>query len=316
MADRIRLGISSCLLGNLVRYDGGHQHDRFLTETLGRYVDYVPVCPEVECGLGIPRETLRLVGSPASPRLMTSRSGIDHTGRMCSWARERLRELAQEDLDGFIFKNGSPSSGMERVKVYSDEGMPRKTGTGIFARAFMDFFPTLPVEEDGRLHDPGLRENFIERIFIHRRWRQLLAGRPGIGNLVAFHTAHKLLILSHSEKIYRDMGRLVARASTLVLEEVLNSYEQLLMAALKLQSTLNKHTNVLMHMLGYFKKQLSADEKAEILEIIERFKMGYLPLIVPVTLINHFVRKYHESYLAGQFYLNPHPLELKLRNHA
>lgn len=316
MADRIRLGISSCLLGNQVRYDGGHQHDRFLTETLGSYVDYVPVCPEVECGLGIPRETLRLVGSPASPRLLTSRSGIDHTERMCSWAGERLKELAQEDLDGFIFKNGSPSSGMERVKVYSGEGMPRKTGTGIFARAFMDFFPALPVEEDGRLHDPGLRENFIERIFVHRRWRQLLAGRPGIGALVAFHTAHKLLILSHSEKIYRDMGRLVAQASSLVLEEVLSTYEILLMAALKLQSTLNKHTNVLMHMLGYFKKQLSADEKAELLEIIERFKMGFLPLIVPVTLINHFVRKYHEEYLAGQFYLNPHPLELKLRNHA
>jgi uncharacterized protein YbgA (DUF1722 family)/uncharacterized protein YbbK (DUF523 family) len=316
MADRIRLGISSCLLGNLVRYDGSHQHDQFLTETLGRYVDYLPVCPEVECGLGIPRESLRLVGSPASPRLMTSRSGIDHTERMCSWAGERLRELAREDLDGFIFKNGSPSSGMERVKVYSDEGMPRKAGTGIFARAFMDFFATLPVEEDGRLHDPGLRENFIERIFVHRRWRQLLADRPGIGDLVAFHTAHKLLILSHSEKIYRDMGRLVAQASSLVLEEVLDSYEQLLMAALKLQSTLNKHTNVLMHMLGYFKKQLSSDEKAELLEIIERFKMGFLPLIVPVTLINHFVRKYHEEYLAGQFYLNPHPLELKLRNHA
>lgn len=316
MTDRIRLGISSCLLGKLVRYDGGHQHDRYLTETLGSYVEYVPVCPEVECGLGIPRESMRLVGSPASPRLLTSRSGIDHTERMRAWAGERLRELAREDLDGFIFKKDSPSSGMERVKVYSDEGMPRKTGTGIFARAFMDFFPTLPVEEDGRLHDPGLRENFIERIFVHRRWRQLLAGRPGIGALVAFHTAHKLLILSHSEKIYRQMGRLVAQASNLVLEEVLNAYEQLLMAALKLQSTLNKHTNVLMHMLGYFKKQLSTDEKAELLEIIERFKKGFLPLIVPVTLINHFVRKYHEEYLAGQFYLNPHPLELKLRNHA
>jgi uncharacterized protein YbgA (DUF1722 family)/uncharacterized protein YbbK (DUF523 family) len=316
MADRIRLGISSCLLGNLVRYDGGHQHDRYLTETLGSYVEYVPVCPEVECGLGIPRESMRLVGDPDSPRLLTSRSGIDHTEKMRAWFKERLKELAMENLDGFIFKKDSPSSGMERVKVYSDEGMPRKTGTGIFARAFMDYFPTLPVEEDGRLHDPGLRENFIERIFVHRRWRQVLAGRPGIGDLVSFHTAHKLLILSHSEKIYRDMGRLVAQASKLVLEEVLNSYERLLMAALKLQSTLNKHTNVLMHMLGYFKKQLSSDEKAEILEIIERFKMGFLPLIVPVTLINHFVRKYHEDYLAGQFYLNPHPLELKLRNHA
>ena len=316
MADKIRLGISSCLMGNPVRYDGGHQHDRYLTETLGAYVEYVPVCPEVECGLGIPRESMRLVGDPASPRLLTSRSGVDHTGRMCVWADERLKELAKENLDGFIFKKDSPSSGMERVKVYGEHGMARKIGIGIFARAFMQAFPTLPTEEDGRLHDPGLRENFIERIFVHRRWRLLLAENPGIGDLVAFHTAHKLLILSHSEKIYREMGRLVAQAKTLVKEEAFSTYEQLLMEALKRQSTLKKHTNVLMHMLGYFKQQLSADEKSELIEIIERFKMGYLPLIVPITLLNHYVRKYGESYLAGQFYLNPHPLELKLRYHA
>ena len=316
MTDKIRLGISSCLMGNPVRYDGGHQHDRYLTETLGAYVEYVPVCPEVECGLGIPRESMRLVGDPESPRLLTSRSGIDHTERMSVWAGERLKDLAKENLDGFICKKDSPSSGMERVKVYGEHGMARKIGRGIFARALMQAFPTLPVEEDGRLHDPGLRENFIERIFVHRRWRLLLTQNPGIGDLVAFHTAHKLLILSHSEKIYREMGRLVAQAKILVKEEVFSTYEQLLMEALKRQSTLKKHTNVLMHMLGYFKQQLSADEKSEIIEIIEKFKMGYLPLIVPITLLNHYVRKYGESYLAGQFYLNPHPLELKLRNHA
>ncbi len=316
MVERIRLGISSCLLGNPVRFDGGHQHDRYLTETLGAFVEYVPVCPEVECGLGIPRETLRLVGNPASPRLVTTRSGMDHTERMRSWAEERLQGLAREELDGFIFKKGSPSSGMERVKVYSDQGMPRKIGAGIFAQAFMDRFPSLPVEEDGRLYDPALRENFIERIFAHRRWRHLLAAKPGIGDLVAFHTSHKLLILSHNEKIYREMGRLVALASTPVQEEVFGTYERLLMEALKGLSTVKKHTNVLMHMLGYFKKQLTADEKTEILGIIDQFKMGYLPLIVPITLLNHYVRKYREDYLAGQLYLNPHPLELKLRNHA
>lgn len=316
MTGKIRLGISSCLLGNLVRYDGGHQHDRYLTDILGPYVEYIAVCPEVECGLGIPRETLRLVGSPEAPRLVTTKSGIDHTERMRSWAVEHLQRLAQEDLDGFIFKKGSPSSGMERVKVYTDQGMPRKIGAGIFARTFMERFPSLPVEEDGRLYDPGLRENFFERIFAHRRWRQLLAGSPDIGTLVAFHTTHKLLILAHSETIYREMGRLVAGAKNLEREELFSTYERLLMDALKRQSTLKKHTNVLMHMLGYFKKRLTADEKIEILEIIEQFKMGYLPLIVPVTLLNHYVRKYGEEYLAGQFYLNPHPLELKLRNHA
>jgi len=316
MADKIRLGISSCLLGNLVRYDGGHQHDRYLTDIFGPYVEYIAVCPEVECGLGIPRETLRLVGSPEAPRLVTTKSGIDHTERMRSWAVEHLQRLAQEDLDGFIFKKGSPSSGMERVKVYTDQGMPRKIGAGIFARTFMERFPSLPVEEDGRLYDPGLRENFFERIFAHRRWRQLLAGSPDIGDLVTFHTTHKLLILAHSETIYREMGRLVAGAKNLEREELFRTYERLLMEALKRQSTLKKHTNVLMHMLGYFKKRLTADEKSEILEIIEQFKMGYLPLIVPVTLLNHYVRKYGEEYLVGQFYLNPHPLELKLRNHA
>ena len=316
MTDRIRLGISSCLLGNMVRYDGGHQHDRYLTDVLGAYVDYVPVCPEAECGLGIPRETLRLVGDPDAPRLVTTKTGIDHTERMHLWAKDRLQDLGQEDLDGFVFKKGSPSSGMERVKVYTDQGMPRKIGSGIFARAFMAAFPTLPVEEDGRLYDPGLRENFIERIFAHRRWRNLMAGNPGIGDLVAFHTSHKLLILAHSEKIYREMGRLVARAKDLKSEELFSTYERLLMEALKRLSTLKKHTNVLMHMLGYFKKQLSPDEKNEILGIIDQFRLGYLPLIVPVTLINHYVRKYNEEYLAGQFYLNPHPLELKLRNHA
>jgi uncharacterized protein YbgA (DUF1722 family)/uncharacterized protein YbbK (DUF523 family) len=316
MADRIRLGISSCLLGNLVRYDGGHQHDRYLTDVLGAHVDYVPVCPEVECGLGIPRESLRLVGAPDRPRLVTTRTGIDHTERMRNWADTRLQELARADLDGFIFKKGSPSSGMERVKVYTDQGMPRKVGIGIFARSFIDHFPSLPVEEDGRLYDPEIRENFIERIFAHRRWRRLLADNPGIGDLVLFHTSHKLLILSHSEKIYREMGRLVAGAKDLAREELFSTYEQMLMAALKRQSTPKKHTNVLMHMLGYFKKQLVADEKAEILEIIDRFRMGFLPLIVPVTLFNHYVRKYRQDYLASQIYLNPHPLELKLRNHV
>ena len=316
--DKVRLGISSCLLGNQVRYDGGHQHDRYLTDTLGNYVEYVPVCPEVECGLPIPRETLRLVGDPESPRLLTSRSGHDHTEKMLSWAGQRLAQLAEERLDGFIFKNRSPSSGMERVKVYpaGGQGMPQKKGVGIFARAFMARFPLLPVEEDGRLCDPDLRENFIERIFVHRRWREVLAGGQQRGALVQFHTAHKLLIFAHSEKIYREMGRLVAAAKTMAGDELFATYERLLMTALGLHCTLKKHTNVLHHLLGYFKKELTTDEKNELLEIIERFKEGYLPLIVPVTMINHYVRKYGQEYLAGQYYLNPHPLELKLRNHA
>lgn len=318
MEERIRLGISSCLLGNLVRFDGGHQHDRYLTETLGKYVDYIPVCPEVECGMTIPRESLRLIGDPENPRLITSKTGLDHTEQMHTWAAKRLLLLDNEQLDGFIFKSRSPSSGMERVKVYpaSGKGMAEKKGIGIFARAFMAHFPDLPVEEDGRLHDIVLRENFIERIFVHRRWRKLLAENMTTGGLIQFHTSHKLLLFSHSEKIYREMGRLVANAKHTPQDELFSSYEKQLMAALKLKSSLKKHTNVLLHLLGYFKTQLTADEKLELIEIIDKFKDGLIPLIVPITIINHYVRKYGQEYLAGQLYLNPHPLELKLRNHA
>ncbi|MDK9708414.1 MAG: DUF523 and DUF1722 domain-containing protein [Desulforhopalus sp.] len=316
MEETIKLGISSCLLGHKVRYDGGHQHDRFLTDTLGQYVQYVPVCPEVECGLPIPRETLRLVGDPDAPRLVTSRGGEDCTQRMKTWASGRLEELEKEELDGFIFKRMSPSSGMERVKVYSEEGMPSKQGVGIFARAFMEHFPNLPVEEDGRLHDPVLRENFIQRIFVHKRWKTLLATTRKRGGLVDFHTSHKYLILSHSEKDYREMGRLVARAKDIPDKELFARYEEMLMAALQKKSTIKKHVNVLTHIFGYFKKNLAPDEKQLVLEVLEQYHQGLLPLIVPMTLMNFFVKKFKDEYLAKQRYLNPHPLQLKLLNHA
>lgn len=316
MEDVIRLGISSCLLGNKVRYDGGHQHDPFLTATLGQFVHYVPVCPEVECGLPIPRESLRLVGDPDNPRLLTSRSGEDHTDRMKEWAAAKLKELEKEDLDGFVFKRKSPSSGLERVKVYSPAGMPSNRGVGIFARAFIQHFPNLPVEDDGRLNDPLLRENFIQRIFVHKRWRTLVATSKKRGGLIDFHTSHKLLLFSHSEKDYREMGRLVARAKDLPIDTLFSEYEEMLMSALKKLSTIKKHTNVLTHIFGYFKKDLSPPEKQEVLEIMEQYRQGMIPLIVPVTLLNFFVKKYKQEYLVNQHYLDPHPLELKLLNHA
>lgn len=313
---RIKLGVSTCLLGESVRYDGGHKQDHFITDTLGIYVAYVPVCPEVECGLGVPREAMRLKGDPAAPRLVTIKTGVDLTKRMVTWAEKRLRELAGEDLCGFIFKSRSPSSGMERVKVYNDKGMPMKNGRGIFAGLFMDRFPLIPTEEEGRLKDPLLRENFIERIFTLKRWREVLSKGKTMGRLVDFHTCHKLLILSHSEKHYREMGRLVAEGKRYSPKVLYDRYEELLMAALSLKTTLKKHTNVLQHMLGYFKQDLSADEKQEVLELIGRYKAGLIPLIVPITLFNHYVRKYGQEYLSKQVYLNPHPTDLKLRNHV
>jgi len=316
MERKIKLGISTCLLGENVRFDGGHKLDRFLTDTLGQYVEYVPVCPEVECGLPVPRESMHLEGDLDSPRLVTSRTKQDMTEKMVNWAGRRVNELEKEGLMGFIFKSDSPSSGMERVRVYNEKGMPVKKGVGMFARAFMEHFPLLPVEEEGRLHDPKLRDNFIERIFALARWRDVLPKGMTRGNLVDFHTRHKLLILSHNPKHYQMMGKLVAQAKAIPLKELYSQYQSVLMEALQLKTTPKKNANVLQHMMGYFKDQLSPDEKQELLEIIERYRKEVLPLIVPITLIKHYVRKYDESYLKEQNYLNPHPIELQLRNHV
>jgi uncharacterized protein YbgA (DUF1722 family)/uncharacterized protein YbbK (DUF523 family) len=313
---KIKLGISSCLLGENVRYDGGHKLDRFLTDTLGQYVEYVPVCPEVECGLGVPRESMHLEGNPESPLLVTIRTKQDMTDRLVQWSWKRVAELEKEDLCGFIFKSDSPSSGLERVRVYNEKGMPVKKGVGIFAKIFMGYFPLSPVEDEGRLHDPELRENFIERIFTLKRWREILAKKENRGALVEFHTIHKLLILSHSPKHYQMMGKLVAKAKEIPIKELYQQYQAILMEALRLKTTPKKNANVLQHMMGYFKEQLSSDEKKELLEVIDRYKQGYIPLIVPITLIQHYVRKYDQPYLKSQVYLNPHPLELQLRNHV
>lgn len=311
----IRIGVSSCLLGNKVRFDGGHKHDRYITGTLGNYFNFVPVCPEVECGLPTPREAMRLIGDPDFPRLVTNKTGVDLTDKMNDGAISRVNELAQEDLCGFIFKSKSPSSGMERVKVYDRNNVPRAIGVGLFARAFKERFPLLPIEEEGRLHDMVLRENFIESVFVYRRWRETVAGFTAHW-LVTFHTNHKLLLRAHSEKHYRKLGRIVAQAGTLEPEDLFTSYQENLMAAMKLKPTVKKHVNVLLHMMGHFKKVLSGDEKKELLEVIEHFSKQYVPLIVPITLMNHYVHKYNEPYLQKQYYLTPHPTELKLRNHA
>ncbi len=259
--EKIKLGISSCLLGERVRYDGGHKLDHFLTDTLGAYVDWVLVCPEVESGLSVPREAMHLVGDVEAPRLVTIRTGVDHTSRMRQWAKKKVTTLATEDLCGFVFKSRSPSSGMRGVKIYSPEGIPIGTGSGIFAKAFQDRFPLLPVEDEGRLHDPGLRENFIERVFVYKRWQEFMASDRTIGGLVSFHTAHKLLVMAHSPKHYSALGKLVADPKQYKPDELFERYCATLMEGLQLLATVRKNTNVLQHMAGYFKQQLSPDEK-------------------------------------------------------
>jgi uncharacterized protein YbgA (DUF1722 family)/uncharacterized protein YbbK (DUF523 family) len=316
MEQTIRLGVSACLLGHEVRYNGGHSRDRFITDTLGMYVQFVPVCPEVECGFGVPRETLRLAGDPESPRLMTGKTHRDVTEQMRQWAHGRVVELEKEDLCGFIFKKGSPSSGMQRVKVYTEKGMPSHNGVGMFARAFMEHFPLLPTEEDGRLNDPKLRENFVESIFTLRRWRDVLASTPRRGDYVEFHTQNKLLLFSHSPTHYRLMGKLVAGIKSLPIEEFRTQYQTLLLQTLQLKTTIKKNSDALFHIMGYFKKVLTPDEKQELIGIIETYRVGYVPLVVPITLLKHYARKHDQTYLKQQSYLDPHPVELQLRNHA
>ncbi|TFH17017.1 MAG: DUF1722 domain-containing protein [Lentisphaerales bacterium] len=311
--NRPLIGISSCLLGEAVRYNGQHKLDRFLVDTLGKFVDYVPVCPEVECGMPVPRPAMRLVGNTDSPRLLTRDSGADMTDKMMSWIPGKLNELEKKKLCGFIFKARSPSSGMERVKVYNGHGGLSGRAPGMFAKEFMKRFPTLPAEDDGRLHDPDLRENFIERIFTLNRYRDSVAGSGSPAALVKFQEHNKLLLMSHSAPLCTRLGRMVASARD---KTSIDEYEKMLLRCLRLPATVAKHTNVLQHIMGYFKKVLSPDEKKELLDVIGSFQKGNTPLIVPITLLNHYVRKYHVAYLAGQCYLNPHPAELKLRNHS
>ncbi|VGO12484.1 hypothetical protein PDESU_01037 [Pontiella desulfatans] len=313
--EKIRIGVSACLLGEKVRYDGQHKHDSYITGTLGQWFEFVPVCPEFELGLGVPRETMRLEGDPENPRLVTGKTRRDLTEPMLAWCSRRVKELERENLCGYIFKSKSPSSGMERVKVYpTGGGMPVNKGRGLFAHAFMQHFPLLPVEEEGRLNDPALRENFIERLFTLKRWREMLAEDDSRAGLVKFHERHKYLLMSHSIPHYRELGRIVADVKGKRLPAVQAIYHAQLMEALRLRATIKKHVNVLEHMAGYFKRQLGPDEKQELVETIASYRQAHVPLIVPVTLINHYVRKYQEPYLGQQYYLKPHPTELHLRN--
>jgi uncharacterized protein YbgA (DUF1722 family)/uncharacterized protein YbbK (DUF523 family) len=312
----IRLGISRCLLGDEVRYDGGHKRDRFLTDVLGRYVEWVPVCPEVEAGLGTPREAMRLVGDPQHPRLLTIKSGRDHTEALKSMTTDRLRLLKDLDLSGYIFKKDSPSCGVDRVRIYGQHGMLSRNGVGIFARAFVERFPLVPVEEEGRLCDPLLRGNFIERVFCYRRYQDLVNGGVTRQALVRFHTIHKYLLMAHSPQHYLTLGRLVGRAAQYRPKDLAHRYGELFMKTLAVKATMRKHVNVLQHIIGFFKTKLTAQERRELLGVIEDCRRGYAPLIVPLTLIRHYVAMLDVGYIREQLYLNPHPKELMLRNHV
>jgi uncharacterized protein YbgA (DUF1722 family)/uncharacterized protein YbbK (DUF523 family) len=315
MEERVRIGVSRCLLGEKVRYDGGHKRDPYITEILAKHFDFLGLCPEVEYGLPVPRESMNLAGNPEHPRLVMTKRGADYAADMEKWAGQRVKALEGEDLAGFIFKSRSPSCGMQGLNVYGESGSPTTKGVGLFARAFMGHFPLVPVEDEGRLNDPGIRENFLERVFVYHRWRRFEKGGRSSRALLQFHTDHKLLILSHSPKHYTELGRLVA-GSRGHQGDLYEAYATLLMEGMGLTATPRKNTNVLHHIMGYFKKELTGDEKEELLELIDYYHSGFVPLIAPVFLLRHYVRKYGQAYLETQYYLNPHPVELMLRNHV
>lgn len=312
----LRIGVSACLLGQEVRFDGGHKHDRWLTGTLAQWCELVPVCPEVEAGMGIPRESVRLQGEVAAPRMIAPRSGVDWTDPMAAWSRRRVRELAAEDLDGFVLKKNSPSCGLFRVKVYPDQGMPARTGQGLFAAAFAAAHPLVPVEEEGRLEDARLRENFVERLFAYRRVKDAFAGRWTRGAVVAFHSREKYLLMAHSPRHYQELGRLVARIAESPPAAFRDRYTALYLEALAVLATPRRQVNALQHVAGHLRGRVGDAEQKRVLAVIDDYGRGLVPLVVPVTLLRHYVELLDVPYVRDQVYLNPHPRELMLRNHV
>ncbi|MEM7232119.1 MAG: DUF523 and DUF1722 domain-containing protein [Planctomycetota bacterium] len=314
--DEIRIGISGCLLGQNVRFDGGHKRDHYIDETLRPFVKFVPVCPEVEIGMGTPRESIRLDRVDGEIRLRGPRSGEDYTEKMSSYAEKKSIALRTEGLSGFVLKRGSPSCGLYRVRVYDHNGVPSKSGRGVFAEALARSNPALPVEEEGRLNDPRIRDNFFEQVFAYRRLQSFFRGEWRVGDLVRFHTGEKLLLMAHDPRAYKGLGRIVAGAKGRLPEDIESEYTQEFMRVLKTGSTTKKHSNVLLHVLGHFRKRLAQVDRQEILDLIEDFRKGLVPLVLPVTFLRHHIRQQEIRYLSSQSYLEPHPKELMLRNYV
>ncbi|WP_406672082.1 YbgA family protein [Natronospira sp.] len=307
---RIPVGISSCLLGEEVRYNGGHKRHRYVEQVLGRYFRYLPFCPEVAIGMGVPRPPIRLVGDPDAPQArQVNDPSRDFSDALRAYGREQAANLDGQ-ISGYILKAKSPSCGMERVKVYDVKGMPTGQGRGLYAEALMARHPCLPVEEEGRLNDPNLRDNFIERVFVYDRWRRLQAEGLDAGSLVQFHTQHKFLILAHDQQAYRELGRLVAGAGKGDIQALAEQYLSQLMQALSKHASRRDHANVLMHLAGFFKKQLDGGDRQELEDSIQAYRRGEHPLLVPLTLLRHHLRRHPEAYVAGQHYLDPFPREL------
>lgn len=311
----IPVGVSACLLGRQVRHDGGHRRDRFVVETMGAYFDYVPVCPEVEAGMGVPRPSLRLIADgERPPRLVAPSSGVDWTGPMHDWAAERIAGLTRRGLRGFVLKSRSPSCGMSRVRVYGAGGHRIGDGSGLFATALAAALPLLPIEEDGRLNDPRLRENFVLRVFVHDEWLRLREA-PTAGGLVRFHTRHKILLLAHDPGRSTALGRLVAEAGKAALDPVLDRYGPIMMQALARPGSPRRQVNAMQHLAGVVKTRLEGADKRELEGLIGEYRAGRVPMEVPLTLLRHHLRRSGHTWALAQSYLDPYPRPLGLRSH-
>ncbi|MBK8454017.1 MAG: DUF523 and DUF1722 domain-containing protein [Thiofilum sp.] len=318
MTERIQIGISSCLLGEPVRYDGAHKNNTYIKSTLGEYFDFVSFCPELSAGLGVPRTPIHLVRYDHTVRVQTVKGEVKDYTESLSQVIEQIKPKLPQ-LSGYILKKDSPSCGMERVKVYEAEYLyqraPEKVGVGIFAAALQQQCPNLPLEEEGRLGDAHLRENFIQRVYVYYRWQQLVAQGMQPNDLIQFHADHKYLIMAHDQDRLRTLGQLVATAGQVAdFANLCESYIRQLMSVLKQIASRGQHANILSHIMGYLREHLDKEDRAELVETIQKYQQGYLPLIVPITLLKHHFRRHPEPYIERQYYLNPHPGELMLLN--
>lgn len=308
----IVVGISSCLLGESVRYDGAHKYHSYIERTLGQYFQFRPFCPEVEAGLGVPRPAVQLREFDGVVRVVGVKDHALDVTEALAQVGPRQQEWLQ-GLCGYILKKDSPSCGMERVKVYKHE-IPARQGSGLFAAYLQQQFPALPIEEEGRLGDPALRENFVQRVFVRHRWQQLCSRPLTAHDLMVFHSRHKLIAMSHDQNRAKELGRLLAELKPDNLESLAQRYIVDLMACLKIVATRGNHVNVLQHIQGYLKQKIERDDKQELAETIEDYRLGKVPLIVPLTLLRHHFRKQPDPFIDNAFYMAPHPAELSLLN--
>ena len=313
LPERIVIGVSACLLGKEVRFDGGHKRSRFITDSLAGHFEFSAFCPEVAIGMGTPRQPIRLTGDTSNPEAVGVKTPeLNVSQPLRAYGKKVAGDI--HDLCGFIFKKDSPSCGMQRVKVYNEKGMPERSGTGLFAREIMNAHPLLPVEDEGRLNDADLRENFVTRVYVYARWKALIDNGISKSGLIRFHTRHKYLLMSHSNEMYRELGQMLSDLNRASPAEIADSYITRLMQTLSVPATRKRHTNVLQHLLGYLKNSLDSAHRMDLDRTIDAYRSGEFPLVVPIRMLQHHFSMHPHPYISEQVYLDPHPQNLKLRN--